>query len=201
MPAASHQSMSCDADEVDAAARLDHQPIAPARVPGAPVPAPARRAAASAAARPPSPALGEVLARVRERRLEPLGAERLQQVVERVDFERAQRVLVVRRHEHDRRHVVRRACAPARSRPSPASGRRGTPDRATCASMARDGLRPGRALADDLDVRLRRAAATARARAPPARRRRRACGFCLVMRPPRGSARRRPARPGTECGR
>ena len=49
------------------------------------------------------PALRDLLARVAERRPEPLGAERLQQEIEGMHFERSERVLVVRRHEHHRR--------------------------------------------------------------------------------------------------
>ena len=41
-----------------------------------------------------------------ERLLEPLAAERLEQVVERVHVERAEGELVVGRHEHDRRHPL-----------------------------------------------------------------------------------------------
>ena len=81
---------------------------------------PARRAAArrapggrSAFAR----RLREVLAGVAQRRAEAIGAERLQQVVERVDLERAQRVLVVGGDEHDGRLAVRLDRARARSRP------------------------------------------------------------------------------------
>ena len=39
-----------------------------------------------------------------QRGAKALVAERLEQVVHGVDVERPQRVLVVRRHEHDRRH-------------------------------------------------------------------------------------------------
>ena len=41
-----------------------------------------------------------------ERALEALAVERLQQVVERLDLEGAQRVLIVGGHEHDRRHAL-----------------------------------------------------------------------------------------------
>ena len=49
----------------------------------------------------------ELGARMRERLLETIAAERLEQVVERVHFERAQRVLVVGGDEDDRRHLSR----------------------------------------------------------------------------------------------
>ena len=61
--------------------------------------------------------LRELFARVRERRLESLRAERLEQVVERVNLERAQRVLVERRDEDDGRHPVGPS-ARATSKPS-----------------------------------------------------------------------------------
>ena len=50
----------------------------------------------------------EVLARVLQRLLEAVAAERLQQVVDGVHFERLERVLVVGGDEHHRRHPVRR---------------------------------------------------------------------------------------------
>ncbi len=77
------------ADEVDAAAGLDDQPIdaglaaADFRNQGEQLPAEAGRLP-----------LRELVAGVRERRLEALGTEGLEQVVERVDLEGAQRVLV-----------------------------------------------------------------------------------------------------------
>ena len=80
------------ADEVDAAARLDDQPI-DARLAAADFGNHGEELAAEAGRLP----LRELVARVRERRLEALGAEGLEQVVERVDLEGAQRVLVDRR--------------------------------------------------------------------------------------------------------
>ena len=48
----------------------------------------------------------EMLARVLQRLLETIAAERLQQVVDRVHLEGLQRVLVVGGDEHDRRHPI-----------------------------------------------------------------------------------------------
>ena len=41
-----------------------------------------------------------------QRGSEALGVHRLQQVIERIDFKRANGVLVVRRHEHDLRRAI-----------------------------------------------------------------------------------------------
>ena len=49
--------------------------------------------------------LGETRAGVTECRPEALGAEGLQQVIERENFERAERVFVVRGDEHDGGHL------------------------------------------------------------------------------------------------
>ena len=95
--------------------------------------------------------LREVLACVSERGSEPLGAERFEQVIERVDFERGERVFVVRGDEDNGRHVLAeraRECEAIHLRHLDVEkhqvGRGGLDDG--------DGLRSRRAFADDFDV-------------------------------------------------
>ncbi len=83
--------------------------------------------------RPPCACAPQALPRARQRLGETLLAERLEQVVDRVHLERAQRVLVVGRREDDR-HARGRAARAPRSRSTSASARRGTAGRATARS-------------------------------------------------------------------
>ena len=94
-----------------------------------------------------------MLARVRERRFEPFGAERLQHVVERVHLECAERVLVVRRDEHDRRHPI----AERARQLQPVHLRHLDVEKHEIRGReldSRDRVHSRLALADDLDVRL-----------------------------------------------
>ncbi len=102
MPAASIQSISPAADEEDAAAGLDDESFEPLCVrleilhelEEAPLEIAIRLTL-------------EILPGAYERFVEALAVERLQQVVERVDVEGAQRVVIERRHKHDERHARR----------------------------------------------------------------------------------------------
>ena len=80
-------------DEVDPAARLDHEPVATSSIGRGSLQF--REKGHQLPADRGGLALGDVLARVRKRRLEPFRAERFEQVVERVDFEGLERVLIV----------------------------------------------------------------------------------------------------------
>ena len=109
-------------------------------------------------------------ARVLQRLLEAIAAERLQQVVDGVHFERLERVFVVRGHEHHRRHALG---ADLRITPKPSHAGICTSRNTRSGEMLLDGrdrLLAVGALADDLDVLLLRAAARQSARAPSARR-------------------------------
>ena len=115
---------------------------------------------------------GDAPPRPLDRDLEARLIDRLQQVVDRVDLERLDRVLIVRGDEDDvRRGAGRRpAAAPPRSRSGPASARRGTRRRAAAArssSAPRRRCRPGRSRR-----RRRSGRADSRARRAPAARRR-----------------------------
>ena len=106
---------------------------APARVPGAAVRPEPSSSACICDTHGIRVSGADVPQRAIERRLKPLVAERLEEVVDGVRVECAQRVLVVRRHEDDLGHRKRRRVAHERgrgrrSRRAPASARRGTSD-------------------------------------------------------------------------
>ena len=166
------------AHEEDAAARLDDEAIdarlAPASDPG--------RARCRRRSRSPPVAALELLARARERLPEPLAIERLEQVVERVHVERAQRVAIVGGDEdHERHPVGADRVDHVEAVGIRASARRGTPGRATATRSRRPPCVPSSASPTTSHARLVRQAASAAARARAARRRRSEHGSGSVM--------------------
>ena len=136
------------AQEEDAAAGLHDQAIELRRL-GLDVVDEREQAAAEIA----GAAALERLARVLQRLAEALLAERLQQVVERVHLEGAQRVLVVGGDEDHRRHPLGADRPGSRSKPSmPGICTSRKTRSGECCWIALTRLRAVAALADDLDV-------------------------------------------------